>query len=61
MFIVEANVAHEFPELRFIKDPVSISVHALELGDEVAQELLMLAELEVKHTFEEGVEFELGL
>ena len=61
MLVVKADVVHKFSELRFIKDSISIRVNTLELRDKVAKELFMLAELEVQHTLQESMEFELGL
>ena len=59
-FLVEPKGDHEVSELVLVEDTIPVGVYALEHGDEVAQELFVLLELEVEDALEEDSELELG-
>jgi hypothetical protein len=60
LVVTEAKMFHQLSELRLVEHTISISVDLLEVLNEEAKELLVLAQLEVENTLKEHVELELG-
>lgn len=60
IFLVEAEVQHHVPEFFLVQDSITIYINALVHLNEVPEELLVLLQLKVEHTFEEDTELKLA-